>query len=243
METNKSTCPMCQTDFGTKGLLHKHQRNKHPCITPKRCLELINEINLKTQELNKSHSQTKEHKDVLEQQRREIDHLKSLLIKTEEIKKSIDKLGEKIDEKQVANTVFNNNINNHNNINNDNKMLVAIDFSEKGKVNLNHITPAQTMQILDCKDFNNSLKYFTQVVFFNPKAPENQTWCVVDKNAQWGALEYNPESNSAVRRQTVDVITSNMTELIFQASDYFSPCNEEYGRRFVQRRPPTEINA
>ena len=50
METNKSTCPMCQTDFGTKGLLHKHQRNKHPCITPKRCLELINEINLKTQE-------------------------------------------------------------------------------------------------------------------------------------------------------------------------------------------------
>jgi hypothetical protein len=98
-------------------------------------------------------------------------------------------------------------------------MLFGLDFTENAREKLDHISMDQMMAILNHKEFNNTLKHLAKAVFFHPLAPQNWKWCVTDKNAKFGALEYNPESNTVIRKLTGTVINTNMQNLIFQITD------------------------
>ena len=50
-------------------------------------------------------------------------------------------------------------------------------------------------------------------MFFHPSVPENTKWCVSDKE-KFGAIEYNPEKNCLVRKDTEQVINMNVQNII-----------------------------
>ena len=75
--------------------------------------------------------------------------------------------------------------------------------------------------ILDQKDFSKSIADLVQAVSFNPSAPENMTWCVTDKRGETGAIEYNHDLNVLTKSCTTSVITQNLQNILFPATDIF----------------------
>ena len=205
-------CPLCGLGFAEKRNLDRHTaKKKSTCLSQERCTEIVEELQKKEEKIQR------------------LEEIVSIYSGAEELKQTIVHMGgdikdikDKIDEKQLVPSILNqmNNFTNTNN-NNDTKMLFAIQFTEKGKETLSHISPEQTLQILNHDEFDNSLKHMTKAVFFHPLAPQNSRWCIIDKNAKFGALEYSHESNTIIRKSTSDVIEMNMTDLVFNVSDFF----------------------
>jgi len=202
VKRDENMCKLCLKVFPTKKELSRHKSNKKKfaCIPQARCLEILQE---------------NEHLKEL------VLHLEKCDVKREikEIKETIDNLGEKIDEKELGTSILNQTINNVNQVN-DQKMLIAINFTEKGKESLNHLSDEQTLEILNQPKFGTSLIHMTTAVLFNPLAPQNIKWCVVDQNAQFGALEYNYESNTVSRKSAKDVIDSAMEHMLDPVTEY-----------------------
>lgn len=140
----------------------------------------------------------------------------------------------------VAPTYTNCNI--QNNQNNNKNLNFSIKFAVAYKERYDHIPNDEVMHILDQKEFTKSLRDLVDTVAFNPKAPENMTWCVNDKTAEYGALEYNFESNTIVRGKANDVITKKLQAIIFGMSDIFEdlrnddkhPFNEQQNKNYLR---------
>ena len=145
-----------------------------------------------------------------------IDELKSNL--SNKIEKGLVNIEEKIDEIDVANGTLDNAYNNcvinqQNNLKNDNDFRLKI--AKPSEERFDHISKQEMMSILNQKHFIDSIDKFVCTMYFEPKAMHNCRWCVVDKTAMFGALEYNHESNTLVRKQTTEVITRNLQHILF----------------------------
>ena len=176
----------------------------------------------------------KETKGLLDEKEREIIRLKTLMehniieikdkinennYSNKEIKDELINVSNKI---ESTSTIYNNNQNYNLTQNNDNKKLnFNIQLSQKEKERFDHIPVAQMLSILDQKDFSRSIADLVQAVSFNPKAPENMTWCVSDKRIESGAIEYNHDLNVLTKSSTKNVITQNLQNILFPATDIF----------------------
>jgi hypothetical protein len=147
------------------------------------------------------------------------EQIKETNISNKELKNEIMNVSDKI---ESTSNVYNNNQNYNLTQNNDNKKLnFNIQLSQKEKERFDHIPVAQMLCILDQKDFSRSIADLVQAVSFNPKAPENMTWCVSDKRVESGAIEYNHELNVLTKNSTTSVITQNLQNILFSATDIF----------------------
>lgn len=229
-------CQLCNKTFLNRGTYWSHlNKKKTACITQERCKEIVDEMQTKETQLHYFESKTEKQKRVLEQKETEIQKLKEIVSKLSEkdlyVKESMNTMLERIDDvkesiedsKQQFVTTNNNNMINNQVLNIDStdkdKMLFGLDFTKNSKEKLDHISMDMLLAILNHIEFNDTLKHLAKAVFFHPKAPENWKWCVTDKNAKFGALEYNHESHTVVRRLTGSVINSNMQNLVFQITD------------------------
>jgi hypothetical protein len=213
-------------------------KKKTACISQKQCKEIVEENQMSKNKLHYFKTKTQKQREVLEKQENEIQKLKEIVSKLSDkelfMKESMNQVLDKIDivkdsiedNKQQFFTTHNQQlINNNQQINNyidfdkNKKMLFGLDFSGNSRERLDHISMDMMMAILNHKEFNNTLKHLAKAVFFHPKAPENWKWCVTDKNAKFGALEYNHESNTVIRKLTGKVINTNMQNVVFQVTD------------------------
>ena len=108
-------------------------------------------------------------------------------------------------------------INNYNY--NDSKTLFNVSFSKPAKERLDHITKDMMLDILNHDNLNDTLSDLTRSIYFHPKAPENWKWCVIDLHSQNGALEYNHETNTLIRKNTTNVIRKNLENIMFPVTD------------------------
>jgi len=99
-------------------------------------------------------------------------------------------------------------------------------LSEKEKERFDHIPDEQMLHILDQKDFSNSIADLVQAISFNPRAPENMTWCVNDKTAEAGAIKYSSDYNMLIRESTAKVISDNIKDIIFPVTDIFKKIHQ-----------------
>lgn len=157
----------------------------------------------------------------------EIKEINKEIIKTNlEINKNITETNLEIKEKISEIESNGNPINYNNNYNltqnNDNKKLnFNIQLSAKEKERLDHITSEQMLCILDQEDFSNSIADLVQAISFNPRAPENMTWCIGDKSSELGAIEYNSETKMLMRDTPTNVISKNLQNILFPVTDIF----------------------
>ena len=136
-----------------------------------------------------------------------------LLQKQNNTNKSLDGLTKKIvgmqesiyEKDQRINVAYNNYIQNLNNQTNNNRIF-NVDLALPEKERLDHLKVNDIMTILNQKTFNKTLGLMIEGIFFHPYAPQNWRWCITDMNEKYGALEYDFESNTLVKRSTKKVI-------------------------------------
>lgn len=206
-------CELCGERFEKKNSYWSHKnRLKKPCISREQCIELVEEVSntknrekflrVKTEKLDEENKKLKER----------IQQLETLTSDIEEIKDSVK---EHLANQQIY---INNNNNNYNDFS-DKSMNLNMIFSEARKERMDHIDSNMYLSILDHRDFNDTMKHLVSCVYFHPKAPENWKWCILDKNAKYGAVEYNHETNSLIRKPAESVITENVENIVYRVVD------------------------
>jgi hypothetical protein len=136
----------------------------------------------------------------------------------EEIKDKLTVVDSKIESTNNANINYNYNMT-QNNKNDNKKLKFNIQLAPGNKERLDHIPVEQILSILDQEDFGHSIADLVQAISFNPKAPENMTWCVSDKTSELGAIQYNEETNMLIRDTPTNVITKNLQNILFPVTD------------------------
>ena len=127
-------------------------------------------------------------------------------------KELIDRLTEK------PQTIINNNIQNINNI----KIVIV----KRGEERIDHITEEKLLKILD-QDFNSAMRELMRLIYFNKDVPENSHWCVLYPNQEYGALQYNCDTEIIERWVTDQILIKNfdnMLSLLSEKMDAISRC-------------------
>lgn len=211
--SDKYQCNICNKQFATRQGYWKHlNKNKGGCLPISDCIKLNQQ-----QQVDKSRIEFYEQK--VKEQEDEINRLKQVVDKIgelkDEVKQGIKETTSKIDElKEEQNyklTPFNTTQNNYI-INNNNQLHnnFSIKLLEPKKERTDHISKEQMLYILSKDTFTESVGEYMASMYFSPKAPENMNWCVTDLKDLFGALEYNHESNTVLRKSTNTVITKNL---------------------------------
>ena len=237
-ELSKYRCNICNKIYQNYSGLYKHNAKKNSC---KKIIENVVTKEIQLQETVKKllEEKEKERQKLLEKEREtlklveenikketEIIRLRNLMENNfskdvQEIKEMIVENNQEIKDKiNETNPINNYNLTQNNNSNNK-SLNFNIKLSAKEKERLDHIPVEQMLCILDQKDFSNSLADLVQAVSFNPKAPENMTWCINDKRNDHGAIEYNSDLNMLMRDSSTSVITKNLQNILFPVTDIF----------------------
>jgi hypothetical protein len=222
-------CNRCDKIYTDASNYNKHINNKKLCGSKTTHIqqELENQIKLKTleeQNLEKGKEIQRLHK-LLEESKFVRDMKEELKEGFKELKDSVKTIGKKIDENAEISNLNNCVFQNQNNLNNNLNFSMKLSAFEKERYD--HIVQEQMLHILNDPNFVNSVGDVADAVFFNPKAPENLTWCVTDKNAQFGALEYDAETNTIVRTLTLDVIIKHLHSLLYGVTDRLNKLRDE----------------
>ena len=246
MKSNeKYKCEICFKIYQDHSGLRRHKLSNKKCVPPEMQAPFKDILQKEKDNINKllekKELETRllfaekeiETKKLLEEnmkKEKEIIRLRNLmennfLKDVKEIKETNLEIKEKISEIELNNG-GNPNINYNNNYNltqnNDNKKLnFNIQLSAKEKERLDHITSEQMLCILDQEDFSNSIADLVQAISFNPRAPENMTWCIGDKSSELGAIEYNSETKMLLRDTPTNVISKNLQNILFPVTDIF----------------------
>ena len=247
-------CEICDTQFDNYNTYWTHINRKTPCLSKDQCKEIVQEMQLKNNRLMFFEEKTQQQIEALQEKESEIQKLKEELMRKDSIKSLEKKLDETKDlfedkmeliqetieeskdkfftstNQQLIN-LNNNQVNNYNY--NDTKTLFNIQLTKAKKERMDHITKDMMLQILNHEDINDTLGDLTTSIYFHPKAPENWRWNVTDLNAQFGALEYEEESNTVIRKSTAQVIRANMQNVMFSVTDIL----EELRRSRNMNRP------
>lgn len=240
MESEKQyKCNICDFVFADPSGLRKHGKRKTSCV-PKdpstrnlTTSEIIhNKLNSFEQKIKTLEEENLRLKTLEEENLR----LKHVVDNIQELKSGIDRVEEKIllgeERRQLSYLPICNNYNNclvQNTTNNNNKnknLNFTIQLATNDHERYDHIPKEQVLHILDQSDFSRSVGDLVEAVHFNPKAPENMTWCVDDKTSEQGALAYDHESNCLFKCKPCDVITKSLQNILFGMSDVFEELRE-----------------
>ena len=142
MNEKKWICELCEKEFTTRQNLWAHQhRTKTPCITKDKCIELVQQVQSKDSRINyfknKVEETNQKHNEELEKKEKEIEYLKSLLSKNEELSDKLDLVKESVEAVQKNNNSFTCNQNylvNKNYLTNKNS-IINIAFSKPRQEN------------------------------------------------------------------------------------------------------------
>lgn len=185
--SEKYKCPMCLKVFDHRQGYWRHKNtNKKPCVTKDR----LNEI--------------------FEEKKKENEKLKRQEIENKILQHKLKLMEERLKKQEQPQTIVNNITNNNIVVNNN----FNITFTLPGDEKIEHISSGDLQSILDESDINNVLKRIVEQVFFHPSVPENMKWCVFDKNALNGALNFNHDENSITKVNTNDTINEHMQNLL-----------------------------
>ena len=212
-------CDVCEKTYKERSGLRKHK------LIGKCCSQINNLENVKKL-LEIKENETKKLLEENIKKENEIIRLRNLM-ENNFVKdvQEIKELNKEIIEKITETKTEGNPINNYNNIitqNNDNKKLnFNIQLSAKDKERFDHIPREQMLCILDQEDFSHSIADLVQAVSFNPRAPENMTWCIGDKSSELGAIRYDSETKMLLRDAPTDVISKNLQNILFPVTDIF----------------------
>jgi hypothetical protein len=223
-ENEKYYCNICQTQFEARSYW-KHINRKSACISPKKCLKVIDE-----KKFIESENNYLKKKAIIKD--KELEFYKKLVENNKELSEKITLVENKIDEKIPNNTfVQNNNINNIFDIDNS-KKVINIKFAEPYSERLDHINMDMMMSILDHSEYNNTLKELIAAVYFHPEAPQNWNWCITDIDSQNGALEYNHKTGNLDRNSSTAVINKNVQNIMYRVGDMLNELkqNREFNK-------------
>jgi len=238
-DTKKYICELCGIDFWCYKSYWSHiNRKKGACISKEKCLEIIKEkeqkdiaLVQKDKVLEQKDIALEQKEKVLEETQKELQTLRDILSKTnvkndiETVKHDFEQLGvlvkESINKEKMLAITNNNTLNNNVVLNNTNPkdMVFDMQFTERGAERVDHIDGTLMKTILSHEKFDDTLNHVAKAIFFHPEAPQNWKWCVIDKNAQHGCLEFEKELRNAVRKMAGEVINENMRHAIFQITD------------------------
>ena len=235
MSSNIYTCSLCKKEFKDGSNYRKHiKQKKTACIPQEEVVKLNQELKMEESKAYFFQTQVDKLKKEKEESEQEVIRLRKMMEK--QIKNQMIKIESKMEqvndtlenrfdnvEKQIEETgKFKNTINNciinqqHNESNNNN---FNFSLSLPQKERLDHISTKDVLRILNKDDFPESVGQLMEQVYFHPKAPENINWCVTDEYAAFGALEYNHESQTLIRKDTENVITRHLQYVLFGMSD------------------------
>ena len=224
-------CDLCSKIYQNRSGLRKHKIKPKSClpdnvliqhaINSTRLEETVKKLLEENEKLKQETVRKLEENEKLKKEN-EIIRLQSMSdIKTDVkiIKDELLNVGSKIElATNNSVTAFNNCVIQNNN--NDNKKLkFSIKLADNEKERYDHIHEDELLYILDQEDFSDSIADLVQAVSFNPKAPENMTWCINDKKAEQGAIEYDPELNMLIKNSSTTVISKNLQTILFPVTD------------------------
>lgn len=115
--------------------------------------------------------------------------------------------------------IINNYITN-NNITNDNRVIVnqnIIQFNLPGKESISHIDQKKLLEILN-KPFPYAIRELMRLIYFNEDIPENSKWCIAYPKDEYGALQYNHETENIDRWVTKDIVDENFENMMYLIS-------------------------
>lgn len=180
----------------------------------------------------------------LKNQKGQVIHYK---VEVETLEEEIERLKKQLEfiqditQKQNSNVTYNidlSNVNNNLNINNINQIdidnLIQVKLNKINEERLDHIPPELFLEILKCESVDKSVTQIIRSIYFNPKAPENYTWCVNDKKAKYGTLEYNHETKCLYAVDTNVTIEQNVHNVIPKVLDIMSEINKKVPFNKVQ---------
>ena len=203
-------CTLCGKDFGEDRVKHwQHTNRKTLCVPKEQVLDQLNQQKGKAKMFE-------DEKKILQE---ELERMKRQLSLVEELAKEKDKT-------QIIN--FNNfdfsstknlTIQNSNQHDTEFEKFFNVALTEDKEQTLDHIPPELFLEILKSKSVDESVTQIVKSVYFNPKAPENYTWCVVDKKAKNGTLQFSHELNSLVPVDTNDTIERNVQNVMPRVMD------------------------
>jgi len=223
LRKHKNKCQPDKLEENRKEALNKRMVSK----AKKEAQKLLEEQQKQTQkllmekeeEINRLRKLVEEQNSLKEQQN-SLNEIKNEIIeKNNEILEKNNEIIAVVRESAVGSGTYNLTNNNLTNNSLTQTKNFNIQLAPKEKERFDHIPPAQILHILDQEDFSKSIADMVQAVSFNPKAPENMTWCVNDKKAEAGAIEYNAELNMLTTDSTTSVISKNLQSILFPVTD------------------------
>lgn len=214
-------CEFCEKIFTDKSAHWRHKnKKKTPCVSMEKFNTIIQESEMKDTKLQKYEIVTKQLENECKQLRQLVDNISQkdniIFNKIDEVANRLDLIDEQIIINPNVNTKINNCLISNSNSNNLN---FSVRMSEPSKEILSHIKPEELLCILNHNQFTDSLAHLIVAVFFHPKCPENWRWCVNDKKAKYGGLEYDHKTNTLITRSTEELITENVQNVVFQVGD------------------------
>jgi hypothetical protein len=226
-------CSHCLRSFNNYSSLWRHLNTKKTaCIPREDHLQLNQEYSMDKSKLDYFQIKTTKQKIRIEKLEEENNRLQQLVSQIGDIKNNlqsiesgIDNVGNKIndvenkiDTKETNfNTAFNNCTINQL-LHQDMNFMVKLALPEKER--FDHISKEEMLAILNHSNFENSIDQLISAVYFDPRAPQNMHWCVTDKTAKFGALEYNYELHTvSSKNPTDDVIVKNLQSVIYGMGD------------------------
>ena len=220
-------CEYCHYTFNDKANYYKHKRKKQACVSREQFQEIIEENKIKDSRLHYyevKHEQMKEENEklklLIDRLTSKDDSIKTAIIETlEEEMKDLHEKVDKIDENIESSHSFNNNQLIINNNTQNNSLSLKIDLAVPRKERLDHLDHNTLLAILDHDDFNKTMSHMIQSVYFHPRCPENWNWCVIDEKAKYGALQFNHETGTLVKRATTAMIKESVENITFGVSD------------------------
>lgn len=205
-KVENNQCSICLKKFNHQPNYWRHvNASKRPCITKKR-LEVLME----------------DHRD------KDI-KIKALERKIVLMKKQLNEKGNTQQQSQQQHIVNGDMIINQGTINNTivNNNNYNIILTLPGEEKIDHIGREDLKKILDEEYFSDVLKRIAEQVFFHPAVPENMKWCVFDKNAENGVLNFNHIDNSISKVNTNDTINEHVQNLVSGLLIQFGKLNDE----------------
>ena len=215
-ETDKTAklykCFLCEKQFNDRSNYWKHINNtKRACVSSAKVAEILEKSKCQETKISK--------------QNEEISKLSEL----------VTKLQPNVTINGDYNQIFNNN--------NTYQQMLDLDFQFTLPENerLDHISDQRMLGIVNNPDFNTVLKELVAAVYFDHLAPQNWRWCVNDKDAQYGAMEYDSESHRIATRMTSTVINNHIRNVIDRVVEVVEGLQKVHEFNSVQNRNTTKL--
>lgn len=220
---NKFQCELCQKCFADSSGLRKHKNKKFSCVPVEQTIKkVVEQKNIESKKiLEDKEKETQEKiKKLLDE--KDIES-RNLLEEVTRLRNLIENHFTNVRQKNIETneenlTIVGNNVDASFNIPQLNEDY-NIRLVEKEKERFDHIPNSQLLHILDQKEFSNSIAYLVETIFFNPKAPENMTWCINDKKSENGAIEYDDDLSILTRKSSHNVISKNLQNILYPFTD------------------------